>query len=321
MAASRSMAASARWERAIARSLTAVAPPRKVLPLRDQLQRLARVRASDVPIWPLPDEMAPSDPHFADSRFIRQRQSDGALNVRWLESRRGLLTGSQFASALGLKGISRKVGLYEHLRNSLQSDGLLQPYDPVSDHEGSRWGTDHERDAVATYVSAWLQTRCPGAAVRETGFWPIPGHENLGVSPDGLVEGTDGVIPGGATLEVKCPFRGGAVDGPHERVDPHSMPQLQGAMLATGRAECHLVSWTPYGAKVFVVKSSPAFQEEMLSGLDLFVHNARQGAPLPSLSSAAQRTATHAIRNHCRHLSDTSQLVATIDARDCITVV
>lgn len=66
--------------------------------------------------------------------------------------------------------------------------------------------------------------------------------------------------------------------------------------------------------------SAPS-QEEMLSCLDLFVHNARQGAPLPSLSSAAQRTATQAIRNHCRHLSDSSQLVATIDARDCITVV
>ena len=322
MAVSRSLAASTRWERAIARSLTAVAlPPRKnMLPLQDQLQRLARVRASDVAIWPLPDAFEPSDPRFADARFIPQRQSNGALNERWLESRLGLLTGSHFAAALGLKGISRKRGLYEHLRRSLQSDGSLPSYDPVSDDEGSRWGSVHERDATATYVS-WLQPLCPGAAVQETGFWRIPGHEHLGVSPDGLVEGTDAVIPGGATLEVKCPFRGGNVDGPHERVDPASMPQLQGAMLATGRTECHLVSWTPYGAKVFVVKSSPAFQEEMLSCLDLFVSDARKGAPLPSLSSAAQRTATQALRNHCRHLSDSSHLAATIDARDCITIV
>ena len=60
------------------------------------------------------------------------------------------------------------------------------------------------------------------------------------------------------------------------------LAQLQGALLATGRAECHLVSWTPYGAKVFVVPSSRAYQARRASDQSARAgpsHGGRPSAP------------------------------------------
>ena len=180
------------------------------------LGRLASLRMKDVPqLVPLS-----ADPSGGDPRFYAQ------LGPEWRRRRAGGLTGSRFATAIGFHGEDRLRELWQRLAQQSQGDELFGEW---QDDAGSSWGHLYERSALATYLTAWLLPRCANSRVHETGFWPMqtsvlgsPGDGEggsrtvqessggeIGASPDALVEGVDGLWPGGVVVEVKCPYRSG----------------------------------------------------------------------------------------------------------------
>ena len=157
------------------------------MPLEAQLARLVRLRAADVPqLVTLPDDFPAGDPRIGDSRFVRQRLSNGEPNPVWLSDRLGALTSSQFTTALGYDSPARARILHRRVIAELSRGGSggvdMDLMDRILDIEysserqtkGQRWGHTFEQSALASYASGWLAHACPEATVHETGFWSIP---------------------------------------------------------------------------------------------------------------------------------------------------
>ena len=286
-----------------------------------QLNRLARIRPSQLgSLVPLKHE--PLDP---------RRCKQGSRE--WFQLRQGRLTASRFSHVLGFGGPAhRRAALAELFSGSEASLSANQGWASANGTTGdgfcgSRWGHRYERSALATYLHAYVQPRCSAARVLETGFWPIGGDATsvlppsdgnlaLGASPDALLDGVDALFPGGVVVEVKCPY-GAGVPRAQGRVHARQMPQLQGALLATGRAHCHLVTWSPAGASVFGVAADAAYQRAMVEALVLAVEAAREGRPLVPMEAD--------FLAHVRHWSLTlavsARLLASIEPRHCLILL
>ena len=225
--------------------------------------------------------------------------------------RRGRLTASHFAAALGFHGKASAHRLTRKLGAGASAD--VQQSDP-----GVDWGQRHEASGLATYLSSYLSAACPSAEAHETGFWPFEvshpsgARASVGATPDAIVRGAEQVWPGGLVVEVKCPFRGGQ-PAPHVTVLPRMMPQLQGQLLATGAATLHLVSWSPYGSTVFRVTADLDYQREMGEALALVARQATgDGEELGRLSRA--------VRERSVVLAKRSERVALIPPSECVSV-
>ena len=127
--------------------------------LTRQLAKLARMRMADVAFQPLTHD--PQKP-----RQCRQRSKD------WHAHRRGRLTASSFSNVLGFGSHSRRLAALQQLtcRAACSADAF---FDEGSHGGGSQWGILHERSALATYLTAFVQPRSRSARLLETGFWPI----------------------------------------------------------------------------------------------------------------------------------------------------
>ena len=110
-------------------------------------------------------------------------------------------------------------------------------------------------------------------------------------------------------MEVKCPYGHGS-PSPHEALSARQLPQLQGAMLATGAAHCHLVSWSPLGTNIFWVPGSATFQAEMVHALALFAR--------PTLDEAKLEEAGRAVRLHSQALARRAECVGRLPMIDCV---
>ena len=306
---------SATWNAATISIMSRVPPVQDVL--RQQLSRLKRVNLSKLPFNPL----VTAD--HLDPRFSRQGSE------QWFDARRGRLTASRFADVLGFRGQGFRIPALREWMDGINGDDYqvaMRAEKRLADapprDSGSQWGHTHERSALATYLTAFLLPRCPDAVLSETGFWPIDlehayGRLEMGASPDALLEGGEELFgPGGVVLEVKCPYGGGNPKA-QSKIYPRQIPQLQGAMLATERSQCHLISWSPNGCSVFVVEANPSYQEAMVETLAVAANAASAERPL----SDVEMTQAAQVRLWSRQLALDAHLLTTIASSQCVTAV
>lgn len=271
-----------------------------------QLSRLTTLRLSDVPqLVTLPRAAAGSSAGDDPRRFAQGSDE-------WRTARTGHLTAGSFAEAIGFFGGARQARLAAWL-----AAGGAPYVEPAQRETGAIWGMRHERDALATYLTAYLLPACPDARAEETGFWRMPGEHSLamGASPDALLAGpsVDSLVPGGALVEVKCPYNAGA-PAAHRDLLARSVPQLQGTLLATGRAEAHLVSWGPSGAWVNGLAADALYQDTLLRALRGFGAAVAERRPL----DAAELADCEAAREHSAALAAGATPLARIEAADCV---
>ena len=292
------------------------------LPLQQQLQLLAALRVEEVPQL----LMLPGDSKSSDSRYMAQRACDGSPSADWLAARRGVLTAGSFATAMGFSGEQGARELRRALRGGGGGGGAedylsAAPASPSGPSAaGKRWGMRHERSGLLTYITGWLSHACPEARVAETGFWPFTvggdcGRSlRLGASPDAIVHGAERLCDGGSYLiEVKCPFNGGEPRA-HERPPPSVVPQLQGALLATGLRDATLVSWSPYGTAIFWVRADADYQAALLHAVKLWLEEAVGGGGVGGTALSGR------LRLHSQHVAERAELVGFVPETECVRV-
>jgi putative phage-type endonuclease len=162
----------------------------------------------------------------------------------WDEARRGKMTCSRMADAVGLIGSRRRLWreLTGRERDKWASaDGRIRMQD----------GVNYEQVAIAQYEQ--LVSRHP---ITTTGFLMHPTLDWIGGSPDGLVD-IVGVHRAQGGVEVKCP------PTQYGRIPDYYMPQMQGLMEVTNRPWWDFVCWTPEMMVVNRVWRSPEYWEQL----------------------------------------------------------
>ena len=152
--------------------------------------------------------------------------------AQWLNSRCGKLTASRMRDAMDFtqKGIptAKRTQLMRDLLAERLTGDSVRHY--VND--AMQWGVEKECDAIAAYEAE------TGSLVTPAGFFDHPRIDNLGATPDGLLD--DGLI------EVKCPqtatFATWRMAG--EVPDEHK-PQMAVQCSCTGRKWCEFVAFDP----------------------------------------------------------------------------
>lgn len=162
--------------------------------------------------------------------------------MSWHEERKGLLTASNFAAALGISPYKSRQQLWRELTGRVE---------PFQGNEYTAWGTEHEQDAIFAYECK------TGNVVEATGLTRHPLIDWMGATPDGLV-GVDGAI------ECKCPRE------LHSQVPEHYLPQVMGVMECIGAEYCDYISWTPYETRVWRVSFCKNYRDSMIEELARF---------------------------------------------------
>lgn len=159
----------------------------------------------------------------------------------WHEARKGKVSASRMAEAIGLMGSRRR--LWRELTGREAN---------TYTNAAMKWGTDFEVLVRALYEV----TR--GVSVEEVGFVPDPDHDWMGASPDGLV-GIDGAV------EFKCP-----VGEMYPAAPMHYVVQCHGVMHATGRKWCDLMAWKEDESRIWRINWSDGLWDEMMDHLLTF---------------------------------------------------
>lgn len=149
----------------------------------------------------------------------------------WHALRRGRPTASEFRSIFTSQGKPASSTVQSTYLHRLIAERLVDELPEPFESDWMRRGRELEPEAIRAYELA------RDLEVTPVGFVEVPGLG--GCSPDGLV-GTDG----GVELKVPAPHTHVAtlLAG---KVPPDYVPQVQGAMLLTGRAWWDFVSYSP----------------------------------------------------------------------------
>jgi hypothetical protein len=150
----------------------------------------------------------------------------------WVQSRRGVITGSRFALAREkLKTGKPSAAATRYAMDTARErcGGLTLP---SVQNLAMRIGSEQEDAARASYE---LET---GRMVTQCGFFCTEDHK-FGVSPDGLV-GDDGLIEIKTMVSSETLFRC-VVDG----ISADYIDQINGEMWLLNRQWCDLVLWAP----------------------------------------------------------------------------
>jgi exodeoxyribonuclease (lambda-induced) len=149
----------------------------------------------------------------------------------WLESRRGVITGSRFKDARDrtAKGMSAKAKLYAQ---DVARERVGGQAESVYVNAAMRTGTEQEPLARQAYEAR------SGNLVEEAGFITTDDGK-FGVSVDGLVD-DDGIIEIKTMVSSGTLFRA-VVEGDHSDY----IDQINGALWLLGRKWCDLVLWAP----------------------------------------------------------------------------
>lgn len=152
----------------------------------------------------------------------------------WHQARLGKVTASRIADlmAKGRSGapaasrVNYKAQLVCERLTGVPADGFTSA--------SMQWGTDTEPQARATY------TLTTGRNVQEVGFVTHPLIHMSGASPDGIVEGDNGLV------EIKCPNSATHIatllgEPPADKY----IKQMQWQMACTGAEWCDFVSFDP----------------------------------------------------------------------------
>lgn len=152
----------------------------------------------------------------------------------WLSARAGKLTASRMADAMdynknGTPGAKR----IRYLRDLLAErvTGLSVPHFV---NEAMIWGSEHEDEAVDTFVE-----RYPQYQVRLSRFYEHATIENFGATPDREI-GEDGL------LEVKAPQSSTHIGWVLAGVVPEQhKPQMIAQLACSGKKFCGFISYDP----------------------------------------------------------------------------
>lgn len=155
----------------------------------------------------------------------------------WLEQRKGYLTSSDAATALGINPYEKPVEL------------LFKKCDagkPFTGNIATRWGEKYEDEAVEMYC------RAVGSKTNDFGLIPLnetfklmdrepdyPGSTILAGSPDGIAINPDGEL---VLLEIKCPFKRKIILG---YCPAYYYPQVQLNMYICGVTQADFIEYRP----------------------------------------------------------------------------
>ena len=148
------------------------------------------------------------------NRGLPLQKSEG-----WYQLRRGCLTASAVASAIGINPYEKPEDLI------LVKCGFGE----FTGNAATEHGEKYEDEARQLYESKY------GETVHELGLLPHPTIKFLSGSPDGVTES-------GRLIEIKCPLRRAIGDG---GVPDHYMPQLQMLMEILDLEVCDFIQYKP----------------------------------------------------------------------------
>lgn len=197
-------------------------------------------------------------------------------SAEWLNARKGLITASNFGSAIGVNKYTSKRAL---LKQMVWGNGF-------TGNAATRWGCDNESVACDIYVetkqmeieerktkSSRERELPPGERefpldgvvelrVEQKGLVINPKRPWMGNSPDGIVHVThaSGRTETGL-LEIKCPFRKTFYA---DTVPPQYMAQIQGTMGNLCLPWCDFVVWTPSETQITRVPFDPEYWSSLL---------------------------------------------------------
>ena len=140
----------------------------------------------------------------------------------WYEVRKGLMTASDAAGALGIPAFASQ----KNPREALLKQKVTGSF---TGNHMTRWGQHHE-DGVRERAM-----QCLGEVAWEVGLVIHQDLPWLGASPDGVTNS-------GKLIEVKCPYK--RVPVPNE-VPHHYWPQMQVQMECTDLDACLFIQWSP----------------------------------------------------------------------------
>ena len=160
--------------------------------------------------------------------------------------REGRITGSVFASAMGI-GYDSRQKLWRTIKG-------LEP--KFEGNAATEWGSEHEKDAIDQYEIETGHIVTNGGDKQQ--FVISKEYDWLGCTPDGEV--------GDIVIEAKCP----ASLNLYGKVPDHYMAQVQGQMFICEKPKCHFVVWTPLDFEVYEVHRSEEYIKQMLDLLKEF---------------------------------------------------
>ncbi len=162
----------------------------------------------------------------------------------WRKARYGKVTASTTGAALGMRDAYLSRGkLYDKLVYE-RTNGEPMPTPDPSPYatEMMQWGTDHEEDALASYMAL------TGNLVLEAGLVVHQRDDWLAASPDGL-------IPPHGGVETKCPPGLKLYDVPKQ----NHLAQCHMCIYVCGAEWWDYVCWVPDGLRVWRVMRDDAF--------------------------------------------------------------
>jgi len=161
--------------------------------------------------------------------------------------RKGRLTASVFAAAIGLNPYMSRQKLFRQL------EGIDAPF---QGNEMTQWGNDHEQDAVDAYESEF------GVILSNAGndqkFIICSDNDWIGCTPDGF--------NGDIVTEFKCPYSMNL----YPDIPAYYMPQIQGQLGITKNKISHFACWTPENLGVWEVEFDQEYWEYELALLNNF---------------------------------------------------
>ena len=176
----------------------------------------------------------------------------------WFKARRGKLTASNFAAALGVSPYTSR----QKLVRTMGGDSSMPTSVPTN--IACCWGTNNEPNGILEYMVA------TGNSVQPEWFVEHPTLSWLGGSPDGLVD-NDGMI------EVKCPYKQEIYE---PGVPAHYYPQVNGLMEICDRNWCDFVVWTPEKVHVTRLKRNQnAFNYFLPHYMEMYMKHVRGECP------------------------------------------
>jgi len=186
----------------------------------------------------------------------------------WLALRKGMLTASDVATAIGWNH-------YQTPDDLLKTKCGLVPKFTGSD--ATRWGEKWEDVARELYEEK------RGEKVHEIGLIQHPTIKWLGGSPDGITESN-------RLIEIKCPYRRKIIPG---EIPKHYIPQIQVCMQILDLPTCDFIQYAPAELTwpepevldITTMDRDPAWWVEFLPVMDAFwqrvLHAREHGVELP----------------------------------------
>lgn len=157
------------------------------------------------------------------------KQGDAA----WLQQRLGKLTGSRMAVAMSFLKNGQESAERRKLKFDLVAERLTDCLTSRYVTEAMAWGLATEAEAKEA------ATQLIGIKIKPCGYFDHPEIDNLGATPDGLLD-DDGV------LEIKCPTTTTHLSWLlANQVPPEYKSQMICQLICTGRRYAQFMSYDP----------------------------------------------------------------------------